>query len=92
MWMEFNSSLLTYTTAYKLIVSSLAFSAIAFFPKLLRRETNMAVSYQIVATLLAMLLCHSLLPGAQYVTQVSLNYKLAYILELVYIYTHLTAG
>ena len=30
---------------------------------------------------------HSLLCGAQYVTQVSLNYKLVYILMLVYIST-----
>ena len=33
----------------------------------------------------------SMLCGVQYVTQVSLNYMLVYILKLVYIYTHLTA-
>ena len=36
----------------------------------------------------------SLLCGAQYVTQVSLNYKLVaiYTQVSIYIYTHLTAG
>ena len=48
MWMELNSSLPTYTTAYKFIALSLAFVAITYFPQLLRRHIDMVVSYYIV--------------------------------------------
>ena len=43
--MKLNSSLLMYTTAYKLIVLLLAFLAITSFPQFLRCETDAAAPY-----------------------------------------------
>ena len=55
--MELNSNLPMCAKAYKCITLSLALSAIMSFPQLLRCKTDMIVSYHILSTLLAMLLC-----------------------------------
>ena len=48
MWMELNSSLPTYATAYKLIALSLVFFSHCFFPQLLRHEIDIVASYCVV--------------------------------------------